>query len=65
MEPDSIAKTAFTTPDGHYEWFKLPFGLKNAPSDFARSMQIVFGNLLFVEVNLDDIPKHWKNIVNI
>jgi hypothetical protein len=62
VEPDSIAKTAFNTPDGHYEWFKLPFGLKNAPSDFARSMQLVFGNLLFVEVYLDDITVHSKTL---
>jgi hypothetical protein len=31
MEPDSIAKTAFTTPDGHYEWLKLPFGFQKRP----------------------------------
>jgi hypothetical protein len=35
---NSIAKTAFVTPDGHYEFLRLPFGLKNAPSHFSKIM---------------------------
>ena len=58
MDPDSIEKTAFTTPDGHYEFLRLPFGLKNAPADFSRIMNIVLGDLPFVEVYLDDITVH-------
>ena len=27
-------KTAFTVPFGHYKWNVIPFGLKNAPSEF-------------------------------
>jgi hypothetical protein len=27
MSPASIEKTAFVTPDGHYEFLRLPFGL--------------------------------------
>ncbi len=38
MHPDDIQKTAFTTQDGHYEFLRLPFGLKNAPNDFCRIM---------------------------
>jgi hypothetical protein len=58
MHEDSIAKTAFSTPDGHYEFLKLPFGIRNAPSDFCRIMQQVLGHLTFVEVYLDDITVH-------
>lgn len=34
----AIPKTAFTTPFGHFEFLRLPFGLKNAPAEFNRVM---------------------------
>ena len=63
MEEASIPRTAFGTQDGHYEFLRLPFGLKNAPADFSRMMYMVLGDLTFVEIYLDDITIHSKSFV--
>jgi len=34
MHPDDIAKTAFRTHHGHFEFLVMPFGLSNAPATF-------------------------------
>ena len=62
MHQDSIEKTAFSTPDGHYEFLRLPFGLKNAPSDFSRIMSMILSEFKFVEIYLDDITVHSKSV---
>ena len=63
-------KTTFTIPFGHYEWNVMPFGLKNAPSEFQNIMNDIF--TLFTDfsiVYIDDvlifsksINDHWKHL---
>jgi hypothetical protein len=60
LDETSIPKTAFTTADGHYEFVRTIFGLRNAPSQFCRLMQILLGQYKFVSVYLDDLTIHSK-----
>jgi hypothetical protein len=63
-------KIAFTTPFGHYEWNVIPFGLKNAPSEFQNIMNDIFNPFIqFTIVYIDDvliffksIEEHWKHL---
>ncbi|CAJ0961889.1 unnamed protein product, partial [Ranitomeya imitator] len=50
-------KTAFNTPEGHFEYLVMPFGLANAPSVFQSFMHDIFREYLdkFLIVYLDDI----------
>ena len=62
MQPRSVALTAFSTPNGHYEFLRLFFGLKNAPSEFSRIMYQILGDLSYIEIYIDDIFVHSKSI---
>ena len=57
MNPRDRQKTAFTTNNGHYEYLRMPFGLKGAPATFQRLMDRVLIGLQGVElfVYIDDI----------
>jgi len=64
MHESDAQKTAFSTPFGHYEFKRMPFGLKNAPATFQRLMDRVLsglqGTTLFVY--LDDIVIYARSL---
>lgn len=37
-------KMAFSTPSGHYHFYRLPYGLYNSPASFQRLMDVVLRN---------------------
>lgn len=57
IHADSIEKTAFVTPEGHFEYLKMPFGLRNAPAAFQRAVNKALGSLANTHavVYMDDI----------
>ena len=54
---NSRNKTAFVTPDGQYEYLRMPFGLVNAPAIFQRTVNRILGSIKHVTAlaYLDDI----------
>ncbi|CAH2207715.1 jg2951, partial [Pararge aegeria aegeria] len=57
MSETSKYLTAFITPDGHFEFNRMPFGLANAPSTFQRAINNILGNARFKEAfaYMDDV----------
>jgi len=57
IREEDIAKTAFRTCYGHYEFVVLPFGLTNAPTTSMWLMNNIFHQYLdkFVLIFIDDI----------
>lgn len=66
MNDNDKQKTAFTVPSGHYEFNRMPFGLKNSPSTFQRLMNSVLSGLQGSDcfVYLDDIVIYANSLDN-
>ncbi|CAL1680994.1 unnamed protein product [Lasius platythorax] len=64
MDEKDTPKIAFTTPYGHYEYLRMPFGLKNTPATFQRVMDNVLTGLQGIElfVYLDDIVVYARSL---
>ena len=49
-----MEKTAFISPDGSYEFFQMPFWMKNSGENLVRGMKILSG-MKHVESYIDDL----------
>ena len=47
MSPEDCEKTAFSTPDGLWEFLRMPFGVSNGCATFHRGIQIVLSGLKY------------------
>lgn len=57
MNENDKEKTAFSTSSGHFQFKRMPFGLKGAPGTFQRLMNLVLSGLNGIKcfVYLDDV----------
>ena len=57
LDPRTADRTAFSTPEGVWQWSRMPFGLSNAGSFFAATMVKVLKGLTnkICQCYLDDI----------
>ena len=57
MKEEDKEKTAFTTPNGQFQWKVMPFGLKNAGAVFSRMMRKLLNPLDQTKVSnfIDDV----------
>ena len=54
IHPDTIPLTAFCTPNGLYEWLRMPQGASGAPAWFVSVMRLVTAGLDNIRMYLDD-----------
>ena len=64
IDEPSRAKTAFITPQGLYEFNRLPMGLANSPSVFQRALNFILRMYIsiFCLIYLDDIIIYSKTL---
>lgn len=58
IREQDIEKTAFVTPDGHFEYLRMAFGLVNAGATLTRAMKMVLKGMEHTDNYIDDVIVH-------
>ena len=64
VDESSREKTAFSTPEGQFQFKRMPFGLTNGQASFQRAMNSILHGLNWKDclVYLDDVIIFAKNL---
>ena len=55
VEPEDVHKTAFVTPDGQYEFTRMPFGMVSSGATLVRGHRKILEGMPGVGSYIDDI----------
>ena len=55
VAPENVYKTVFVTPDGQYEFLRMPFGMVNSGATLVRGLKKVLEGLSGVGSYINDI----------
>ena len=55
VAPEVMHKTAFVTPDGQYEFTRMPFGMVNSDATLVRGLWKILEGMPGVRIYIDDI----------
>ena len=58
VAPGDIHKTAFSTPDGMYEFLQMPFGMMNSGATLTRAIRKLLRGMDYLEHYVNDILVH-------
>ena len=52
---EDVKKTAFVTPDGNYEFIRMPFGMKNSEATLVRGLRMLISDFENVDSYIDNL----------
>ena len=62
LDEESSKLCTFNSPWGRYRFKRLPFGINTSEDIFCQAMQEIFGDIRGVNVIVDDLLIHGKNM---
>ena len=60
IREEDVQKTGFVTPDGEYEFLRMPFGMVNSGATLVRGVRQLLKGIPNTTAYIDDILVHTK-----